>query len=306
MERKYYMKFIVSLLKSRNLVLIIAVILGLLIGDYAHYLKDFTVYILALVMAFSMTSISTKSLYPFSKLIKPALTGALFNYVIYAAVMITCSWLLIDDRELFYGFIVIATTPPGVAIIPFSTILKGDVEYSIKGVLGAFFCTIFFTPFLVGFFTGEEGISSLSLFLLMVNTIVIPLAISRLLLIQPINKSIKKIQGKVVDYGFACLIFIAVGVNRNVFFEQTSILLGIIAVLFISHFVVGYAHEKLIGRWTKNKAHLMSDNLLLTVKSSGFSVVTALQLFGKKAAIPTAVLPIFVLIYLIFLSVRKG
>lgn len=300
------MKFIVSLLKSRNLVLIIAVILGLLIGDYAHYLKNFTVYILALVMAFSMTNISTKSLYPLSKLIKPALVGALLNYFIYAAIMITCAWLLIDDRELFYGFIIIATTPPGVAIIPFSTILKGDVEYAIKGVLGAFLCTIFFTPFLVGFFTREDGISSTSLFLLMVKTIIIPLVISRLLLIHPIDKGIKKIQGKVVDYGFACLIFIAVGVNRTVFFEQTNILLGIAIVLFISHFVVGYAHEKLIGKWTKNEALLISDNLLLTIKSSGFAVVTALQLFGQKAAIPTAVLPIFVLIYLIFLSVRKG
>ena len=43
---------------------------------------------------------------------------------------------------------------------------------------------------------------------------------------------------------------------------------------------------------------------LLTIKSSGFAVVTALTLFGKEAAIPSAVMAIFVLLYLLYLSFR--
>jgi BASS family bile acid:Na+ symporter len=44
--------------------------------------------------------------------------------------------------------------------------------------------------------------------------------------------------------------------------------------------------------------------LLLTIKSSGFSVVTAMTLFGKEAAIPSAILAVIVLLYLLYLSIR--
>jgi BASS family bile acid:Na+ symporter len=46
--------------------------------------------------------------------------------------------------------------------------------------------------------------------------------------------------------------------------------------------------------------------MLTTIKSSGFSVFTALALFGQEAAIPSAVLAIVVLIYLIFLSLKSN
>jgi len=298
------MKFILNLVRNRNFVLVFAVILGLLLGDWANGIKSFTTVILAIVMTFSMTNIRTSSLYPPKGLLKPMLIGALLNYFIYAAIMIGLAYFIIDDRDLFYGFVVIATTPPGVAIIPFSYILKGDVEYSIKGVLGAFVCTVFITPFAVGWITGNNGIATLDLFLLMVKTIVIPLLISRLLLLPKPFVLVDKVRGKVVDWGFALLIFIAVGLNRQVFFSEPVILLRIGIVLFITHFVLGLVYERLAALFKRSAVKVMSENLLLTIKSSGFAVVTAITLFGQKAAIPTAGLAIFVLIYLLFLSFR--
>ncbi len=298
------MQFIFNLLRNRNFVLVLAVVLGLVIGDYAGSIKAYTTYILAIVMTFSMTNIRTSSLYPPKTLLKPMLIGILLNYLVYAVVMIGLAYFLIEDKELFYGFVVIATTPPGVAIIPFSYILKGDVEYSIKGVLGAFLCTVFVTPFAVGWITGNEGIATLDLFLLMVKTIVIPLIVSRFLLMAPLFKVVDKIRGKVVDWGFAVLIFIAVGLNRQVFFSEPAILLRIALILFVTHFVMGLIYEKLFLFLKRDKVKVMSENLLLTIKSSGFAVVTAITLFGQKAAIPTAGLAIFVLLYLLFLSFR--
>jgi BASS family bile acid:Na+ symporter len=298
------MQFIISLLRNRNFVLVFAVVLGLVLGDYAGSIKSYTTYILAIVMTFSMTNIRTSSLYPPKTLVKPMLMGILLNYLVYAVVMISLAYFLIDDKDLFYGFVVIATTPPGVAIIPFSYILKGDVEYSIKGVLGAFLCTVFITPFAVGWITGNDGIATWDLFLLMVKTIVIPLAVSRILLLPQIFSAVDVVRGKVVDWGFALLIFIAVGLNRQVFFSEPAILLRISLILFLTHFVLGMLYEKLALSLNRNKVKVVSENLLLTIKSSGFAVVTAITLFGQKAAIPTAGLAIFVLLYLLFLSFR--
>ncbi|WP_430816082.1 bile acid:sodium symporter family protein [Carboxylicivirga sp. RSCT41] len=298
------MQYILNLVRNRNFVLVLAVVVGLALGDWAVYIKSYTTWILAVVMTFSMTNIRTSSLYPLRSLVKPMMTGILLNYVLYAIVMIGLAWFIIDDKELFYGFVVIATTPPGVAIIPFSYILKGDVEYSIKGVLGAFLCTVFVTPFIVGWITGNDGIESFGLFMLMVKTIVIPLIISRILLLPLPFKLVDKLRGKVVDWGFALLIFIAVGLNRKVFFSEPGILIKIALILFLTHFVLGLAYEKMCKVLKRNEVKAMSENLLLTIKSSGFAVVTAITLFGQKAAIPTAGLAIFVLLYLLFLSFR--
>jgi len=300
------MHFIINIVRNRNFVLVLAVVIGLLFGDYATLIKDYTIYVLAIVMTFSMTNIRTSSLYPPNTLVKPMLMGALLNYFIYAIIMIGLAHFLIDDQIIFYGFVVIATTPPGVAIIPFSHILRGDVEYSIKGVLGAFICTVFVTPFIIGWITGNDSIKSLDLFILMLKTIVIPLLISRVLLLPNIVGLISKVRGKIVDWGFALLIFIAIGLNRQVFFSEPEILFRIAIILVIMHFVLGIAYEKIALIFSKNLIKTTSQNLLLTIKSSGFAVVTALTLFGQKAAIPTAGLAIFVLLYLLFLSFRQG
>lgn len=299
------MGYLIALVRNRNFVLILAVVLGLVFGDYAANIKDYTIYVLAMVMTFSMTNIRSSSFYPVKSLIKPMLVGMFLNYLVYAFVMIGLAYVFIDDKDLFYGFVVIATTPPGVAIIPFSYILKGDVEYAIKGVLGAFLCTVFVTPFAIGWLTGNDGVNSLDLFVLMLKTIVLPLAISRVLLFSKVFPVVNMVRGKIVDWGFALLIFIAVGLNRQVFFSEPLILLQIAVVLFISHFVLGLVFEKIAKVLKRDKIKMMSENLLLTVKSSGFAVVTAITLFGQKAAIPTAGLAIFVLLYLLFLSFRN-
>lgn len=298
------MKYVLHLIKNRNFILILAVVLGLLIGDTAHSLKSLTTFILALVMTFSMTNLRTSGLMPSWGLVKTMLMGALLNFVIYGTILIALASWLIEDKIILYGFIVIATTPPGVAIVPFSHILKGDLEYSIKGVLGAFVFAVFVTPFAVSWLTGNEGISSGNLFILMVKTIVVPLFISRLLLTKPLFKVVDRVRGKIVDWGFALLIFIAVGLNRHVFFGEPALLLKIALILVIVHFVLGLLYEKLALRLIKDKARVLSQNLLVTIKSSGFSVVTSLTLFGQEAAIPTALLAIFVLCYLLFLSLR--
>ncbi|TRX70688.1 bile acid:sodium symporter family protein [Carboxylicivirga sp. M1479] len=299
------MGYLIALVRNRNFVLILAVVLGLVFGDYAANIKDYTIYVLAMVMTFSMTNIRSSSFYPVKSLVKPMLVGMFLNYLVYAFVMIGLAYVFIDDKDLFYGFVVIATTPPGVAIIPFSYILKGDVEYAIKGVLGAFLCTVFVTPFAVGWLTGNDGVNSLDLFVLMLKTIVLPLAISRVLLFSKVSPMVNVVRGKIVDWGFALLIFIAVGLNRQVFFSEPLILLQIAVVLFVSHFVLGLVFEKVAKVFKRDKVKMMSENLLLTIKSSGFAVVTAITLFGQKAAIPTAGLAIFVLLYLLFLSFRK-
>ncbi|PKQ64800.1 hypothetical protein BZG02_02790 [Labilibaculum filiforme] len=295
-----------KIILNRNFILVLAVILGLLIGEWASWLKAYTFYILAIVMTFSTTGISTKAMFPLKQMMVPIVMGSFLNYVVFGVVIISLSYWLMPTPELFLGFVVIASTPPGVAVIPFSHILDGDLKYAIVGTLGAFISSLFFAPLIVGLFSNiDGGIQPFDLFITMVQLVLVPLFISRLLLWKPIKPTVEKARGKIVDWGFALLIFTAVGLNRQVFFSNFDVLLLVSLVLFLGIFGLGWIYE-LLTRTLKVKAPVaITQNLLVTIKSSGFAVVTALTLFGEEAAIPSAVMAVFVLAYLLYLSIRK-
>lgn len=300
------MNFLKKIILNRNFILILAVIMGLIAGEGANFTKHYTFYVLAVVMTFSTTGISTNAMFPLKTMLKPMLIGALLNYVVFGAVIISLAYWLMPTTELFVGFIVIASTPPGVAVIPFSHILNGDLKYGIVGTLGAFLASLIFAPLIVGLFTNiEGGINPMDLFVTMIKLVLIPLIISRLLLHKTIKPTVEKIRGKIVDWGFAIIIFTAVGLNRQVFFSNFDILGLVAIVLFLSLFGLGFIYEKLAPALGISPQVAVTQNLLLTIKSSGFAVVTALTLFGEEAAIPSAVLAIAVLAYLLFLNIRN-
>ena len=293
-----------KILLNRNSILIIAVIAGLAAGQYSIYTKDFTIYFLALAMTFSMSGIDSNALWPPRKIVKPLLMGAFLNYIIYGSVIIIISWLLIPEKVLFYGFIVIAASPPGIAVIPFTYILKGDLNYAVIGTLGAFLASIPFAPIFIKVFTQSSGISPMELFLLMVKLVLLPLILSRILLWKPIKTTVVKTRGKIVDWSFALIIFTAVDMNRHVFFSDPLTLLRVALVLIFCTFALGAIFNFLFKKRYGNNSKMIPANLLTTIKSSGFSVVPAMALFGEKAAIPSAVLAVVVLSYLIYLSIR--
>jgi BASS family bile acid:Na+ symporter len=296
--------FIKRILLNRNAILVFAVVVGLVAGDSASYLKDYTFIALAVTMAFSMTGISLEYLRNPKNFTKPMLMGAILNYVAFSLILLPLAWYIMPNKNLFYGFVVIAAAPPGVAIIPFSYILKGKVEYAIIGVTGAFLASIFVAPMLVNTFASSQGLKPFDLFKLMVQLVVVPMIISRFLLYKPLFRYIEPLRGKIVDWGFAILIFVAVGVNRNVFFTNPTLLLQISFILFVAIFGLGLVLELVAKYFKVEPSLIITQSMLIAIKSSGFSVFTALTMFGKEAAIPSAVMAVMVLFYLIFLSLR--
>ncbi|MFC2103886.1 bile acid:sodium symporter family protein [Bacteroidota bacterium] len=298
------MNFILKIILNRNFILVFAVIMGMTLGDFAIHIKGYTIYILAITMIFSTTGIDSKALLPIKKLFKPMFIGTLLNYFVFGSVVLILAWFLMPTKELFLGFVVIVAAPPGVAVIPFSGILKGDIEYSILGVFGAFLASIVIAPLLVKVFASDANISAWSLFILMIKLVLIPIIISRFLLYKPLFKYVATIRGKVVDWGFAIIIFTAVGMNRSVFFSNPVILILSSVVLLSATFGLGSLYEFFAKKSGVKYERNITQVLLLTIKSSGFSVVTAMTLFGKEAAIPSAILAVIVLLYLLYLSIR--
>lgn len=298
-------RIIKQILLNRNTILVFAVLAGIIVGDKASSLKGLTFPALAITMTFSMTGMRMSQVRDFNGVYKPFLMGILLNYGLFSLVLLPLAYWFMPTPELFYGFVVIAAAPPGVAIIPFSYILKGDVIYAIIGVVGAFLGSIFIAPLLVNLFAASKGISSWDLFIMMVQLVVVPLIISRFLLWKPLFKYIEPIRGKVVDWGFAILIFVAVGLNREVFFTEPLLLVKVSLILLTATFVLGFVYTKIANKVGVLHSIITSQSMLVAIKSSGFSVFTAITLFGKEAAIPSAVMAVVVLLYLIYLSLKS-
>lgn len=297
---------IVRLILHRNTLLISSLVLALIFGDYSVYLKDYTIYILGAVMSFSMSGIVMTKNGGVKNVLKTFSVGILLNFLLFGLVIMLMAYFLVDSREIFLGFVVIAATPPGVAILPFSYILKGDMKYSLLGVSGAFLASIVLTPLIIMGFSGSSDISIIDLVVMVVSLLIVPFIISRILIFnERLEKLVVVVRGKVVDIGFSLIIFTAIGLNRDVFMGNINLLLTCSLVLLVSIFGLGLFMEFVLSRKGYKKDRIMSINLLSTIKSSGFAVVTAISLFGKEAAIPSAILSVFVLIYLLFLSFRE-
>jgi len=127
-----------------------------------------------------------------------------------------------------------------------------------------------------------------------------------LLFIPKIAKISNKIKGRATDYSFAIIIFTAVGMNRSIFYSNVNMLISASLVLIISMFVLGAIFYFIREKQSNKPEIVTSETLLLTIKSSGFAVVTSLELFGKAATIPVALLSIFVLLFVLAFSVFKS
>ena len=137
---------IVRILKNRNFIFILAFILGLSVGNYIGWVRHLTLPALSIVMTVSMTQIPLRSFLPLKSFIKPVFLTILLNYFVFAAVMLTMAWFIIPEKELWIGFVIIAFAPPGVAIPPFTSILGGDVKFSLIGIIGAYIAAIIIIP----------------------------------------------------------------------------------------------------------------------------------------------------------------
>ncbi len=299
------MNTIRKIVTNRNFVLILALVSGLTIGDVAHYIKDYTFYILAVVLSFSTSGIVLSEIASKKEVGKSILLGILLNYVIFGLVLFVLSHYFSINEAIYKGFVVIIATPPGVAIIPFSYMLKGNIQRATMATLAGFLASVFLAPFIIKFLTNNDQLSAWKLFLDTFKVVIIPIIISRFLLLKPIKNFTVKSRGKIVNWGFALIIFTAVGINRMVFLSNIDILMNVSLILFVAIFVLGQLYDFLAHKLGMSSDERITQNLILTLKSSGFSVVIAMTLFGGDASIPPAVLSVFVLLYLLFLSFKQ-
>ena len=298
------MKKLLWLVTNRNFILVLSLVLGLLVKNIGDWVKHLTIPALAIVMVVSLTRISFKSFMNFRKVIKPTLYTLLFNFVIFGAVMLIPAYFLIEDRQLWTGFVILAIAPPGVAIAPFAYIIGADDEYSVVGMVGAYIASLILIPLAGWALIGREFVQPLNIFIVFIELIIGPMIIAQLLVKFKAEKYIARARGAIVNWGLFVVIFAVVALNREVFLSDFRTL-GIISLIsFIAVFGLWFA-VNIISKKTGVEERIRKSYILAaTIKNSGFAAATALALLGEKASLPGAIMSVVLIIFFIIIGLK--
>ncbi len=299
------MRKALRLLRNRNFILFLALSLGLLWGDAAQWTEKAALPVLALVMTLSMTGVSGRAFRSPRTLLIPAVGGVAMNYVVLGVFLLVLSAFLIQDESLRNGFILLATVPPAVAVIPFTGFLNGNSTFSLVGTIGCYLGALVIMPLMALGFLGSTSIDPLKLFIIMVELIIIPLVLSRILVRTGMASRIESVKGLITNWSFFLVSYTIVGLNRAIFLGQPLSLLPVALIAFASTFLLGFAIEKLAGMLSIESETITSLVLLGTLKNYGLAGGLALALFSKRTAVPATVSVIFMIVYIIWLGFKR-
>lgn len=291
-----------QLLHNRNFIMSSALVVGILWDGGAYCLNSLTLPLLALVMTLSTTNVTNVAFRSIRIMIVPILVGVVASFVFHGALLIAICWIFVNDKLLWDGFIIMAAMPPAVAIIPFSIFLKGDTNFALFGTIGGYLSALILTPLIVLIFLGTGFVSPFKVFIILLELIVAPLALSRILIKTGAVRWIEPTKGTIINWSFFLIVYIMVGLNRNVFLQKPCVLALITFIAFLSTFGFGWLIEY-AGKVCKVDHKILTSLILLgTYKNYGLAGGLSLVFFKPETAIPATVTSIMAIVYIIYLE----
>ena len=293
----------ISLFRNRNFILVLALVVGLSVGEpVARPMEPAVLPLLALIMTLSATSVTSREFASLRAVPRPLLISLLLNYVVMGGLTLLMAWWLIDDSELWTGFVVLAASPPAVAVMPFSHLLGGDTFFSLIGMTGVYLAALAVMPVTLTLFFGGGFFDPVTVLIILGELILVPIIVSRILLVTRLSQRIEKWRGTIVNWCFFVVLFTIIGVNQSAFFGEINVLLRVGAVAVVITFVLGYAIELVARAMRVKRETTISMILMGTLKNYGLASGILLTLFSERAAIPTSIFAVFSILHVVLLG----
>lgn len=299
------MKFIGKLLRDRNFILLLAIVLGLSLGKaVAEKTVPLVIPLLVLVMTLSATEVKSRELITAKNL--PATVGfsLILNYLVMGGITLLLSWWLIKDTVLWTGFVVFALVPPAVGVVPLSNMLGGNTRFSLIGLTAAYLSALVIMPLAMTFMLGIENFDHLQIIIIIGELVLLPIIFSRILLVIKPFQRIKPWQGTITNWSFFITIFTIVGLNRDAFFGDYGTLIRIIIVAFAVSFLLGFVLDFGTRLFRVDRETKISLMLMGTTKNYSLASGILLALFDERAALPSSVCAVFGILHFVWLGFR--
>jgi BASS family bile acid:Na+ symporter len=294
-----------GLLRNRDFIMVVALALGLVRGGAAPWTERTTLPLLMVVMTLATMGVSGTVFRSPKALVAPALAGIAMNYLVLSGFLLASNALLIRDEALRSGFVLVAAVPPAVAVLPFTLFLNGDSTFSLIGTLGAYLGALVIMPVMTVVFLGSGFIDPGKLMMIMIELILLPLILSRILIRLRVAPQVEPFKGTVTNWSFFVLMYTIVGLNREVFLSDPLSLVLPALIAIASTFFLGWVIEGLGKAFRIPQRTLVGLVLLGTLKNYGLAGGLALTLFSKKSALPATISAIFMITYIVYLQLKK-
>ena len=294
-----------NLLKNRDFLLILSIVLGLFLGDGAQWTRNLVIPGLAVIMTLAVMGIPGSVFRSPRSLVIPTLAGLALNYGLHGGVILGLSSLLIQEEALRAGFVMVAAAPPAVAVIPFTVILKGDAPFSLVATVGGYLGALILMPLITFGMLGPGFADHGKLIWVMVELILAPLAVSRLLRWSGFSEKLEPYKGAVTNWGFFLVTYTIVGLNRSVFLTQPFSILPVFLVALAAIFLLGFVIDRIGRLLGVDSRRRLSLVLLGTHKNTGLAAGLALSLLGERTALPATVSTVFMIVYVVWLSIKQ-
>lgn len=256
-------------------------------------------------MTLSTMAISGRVFHSPKAMIVPGFTGIAMNYAVLGSIILALNQMIIREEAIWRGFVILAAVPPAVAVIPFTGFLNGNVTFSLIASIGAYLGALIITPLMAFGFLGTSFIDPVKLLTIMVELIILPLILSRILLWTRADVRIDPIKGAITNWSFFIVVYTVVGLNREVFLGQPLSLLPVAAIAIASTFLLGWIIESVGDLFHIDPRTVSSLVLLGTLKNYGLAAGLSLTLFSRQTALPATVSTIFLIVYIIWLGFKK-
>jgi len=290
------------LLKNSNFIFLIAFLLGLFFGDYASLLKEYLLPALVLIMSLSTTQITLTELTHAKNYLWDILLVLVINYLFLSGLILLANYLLIKDHDLYVGFVVMAAIPSAVAVLPFTYLLRGEMMVSLMGSASLYLLALVVAPLISLPLLDVTRIEPVKLVTVLIQMILVPFLISRLLLKWKGFRHVRKNTNLLVNLAFFLIIYAVIGMNRSVFLKHFDILIIVSLIAFLRTFVSGHIVDLFSRLAGTSRERRMSYVLFGSFKNLGLAAAIAIVLFNERAAIPAAVAIPFELLFFIWFN----
>jgi len=294
-----------GLLRNRDFIMVLALALGLGWGGAAPWTERTTLPLLMVVMTLATMGVSGTVFRSPRALVAPALAGIAMNYFVLGGFLLASNALLIHDEALRSGFVLVAAVPPAVAVLPFTLFLNGDTAFSLIGTLAAYLGALVIMPLMSLLFLGPGFIDPGKLMMIMIELILLPLILSRILIRFRVAPRVEPFKGTVTNWSFFVLMYTIVGLNREIFLSHPLSLVLPALIAVASTFFLGWVIEAAGKALRIPQRTLVGLVLLGTLKNYGLAGGLALTLFSRKSALPATISAIFMITYIVYLQFKK-
>ncbi|HIH31276.1 TPA: hypothetical protein HA235_01075 [Candidatus Woesearchaeota archaeon] len=283
-----------NIFDKTEVLLVLAIILGLIIGLKARISIDIP---LGIVMFFSIRPFFRHK-FDFKKKYKFIILSVLLNYVLLSGVYVLLSSIFFGQINFYLiGFLIVACVPPAIAIVPFCYLTKCDPETADASLFSAFVLGIFLMPLSLFLLFGEN-IDMLLLLRVMLIIIIIPGIFAYLL--RDRKSKVFNYTKSITNICLALVLFIAVSVNREVFFTLNRNVLLSYFISFLAIFGTGLI-VYFIAKLNFEKSEAINFSLYASQKNVGTAIAIALLIFNPVVAVPAVIaLVVQFLYFLVF------